>query len=159
MNTFQLECFLAVAENLSFARAAQQLHITQPAVTQQIKALEKELNAKLFARSTRSVKLTREGAVFLYDSRHILSIARRMTDRDYLWCALNLLLDQQEELARLCPDCRNRALEEPCPACGGRREDWGDNPGFDLGRFERMKRGMADGGLSGAAAGSGPGAG
>ena len=81
MNTFQLECFLAVAENLSFARAAQQLHITQPAVTQQIKALEKELNAKLFARSTRSVKLTREGAVFLYDSRHILSIARRMTDR------------------------------------------------------------------------------
>lgn len=81
MNTFQLECFLAVAENLSFARAAQQLHITQPAVTQQIKALEKELNVKLFARSTRSVKLTREGAVFLYDSRHILSIARRMTDR------------------------------------------------------------------------------
>ena len=78
LNTFQLECFLAVAENLSFARAAQQLHITQPAVTQQIKALEKELNAKLFARSTRSVKLTREGAVFLYDSQHILAIARRM---------------------------------------------------------------------------------
>ena len=42
MNTFQLTCFLAVAETLSFARAAEQLHVTQPAVTQQIKSLEKE---------------------------------------------------------------------------------------------------------------------
>ena len=41
MNIFQLVCFLAVAENLSFARAAEQLHITQPAVTQQIRTLEK----------------------------------------------------------------------------------------------------------------------
>ena len=48
MNTFQLTCFLAVAETLSFARAAEQLHVTQPAVTQQIKSLEKELNVKLF---------------------------------------------------------------------------------------------------------------
>ncbi|HJH61837.1 MAG TPA: molybdopterin oxidoreductase [Firmicutes bacterium] len=82
-----------------------------------------------------------------------------MTDRDYLWCALNLLLDQQEELARLCPDCRSQVLEEPCPVCAARREDWGDNPGFDLRRFERIKGGMAGGGLSGATAGSGPGTG
>lgn len=81
MNTFQLECFLAVADNLSFAAAAQQLHITQPAVTQQIQSLEKELNVKLFARSTRSVKITRQGVVFLYDARHILAIADRMTKR------------------------------------------------------------------------------
>ncbi len=73
-----------------------------------------------------------------------------MTDRDYLWCALNLLLDQEEELARLCPDCRARAQEEPCPGCGQRRENWGDNPAFDLGRFERMRGGMTSGGLSGA---------
>lgn len=33
MNTMQLECFLAVADNLSFARAAEQLHVTQPAIT------------------------------------------------------------------------------------------------------------------------------
>ena len=39
MNTFQLECFLAVAENLNFARAAEQLNITQPAVTHQIRSL------------------------------------------------------------------------------------------------------------------------
>lgn len=35
MNTFQLSCFLEVAENLNFARAAERLHVTQPAVTQQ----------------------------------------------------------------------------------------------------------------------------
>ena len=44
-----------------------------------------------------------------------------MTDRDYLWCALNLALDQEEELARLCPDCRQRAAEEPGPVCGAHR--------------------------------------
>lgn len=43
MNTFQLSCFLAVAEHLNFARAAEELHVTQPAVTQQIHSLEKEL--------------------------------------------------------------------------------------------------------------------
>ena len=35
-----------------------------------------------------------------------------MTDRDYLWCALNLALDREEELARLCPACREWAEEE-----------------------------------------------
>ena len=43
MNTFQISCFLAVAEHLNFAWAAEQLHVTQPAVTQQIHSLEKEL--------------------------------------------------------------------------------------------------------------------
>ena len=58
MNTFQLSCFLAVAETLSFARAAEQLNITQPAVTHQIHSLETELNVKLFVRTTRTVNLT-----------------------------------------------------------------------------------------------------
>ena len=61
MNTVQLECFLAVADNLSFARAAEQLHITQPAVTHQISSLENELNVKLFRRTTRTVALTNDG--------------------------------------------------------------------------------------------------
>ena len=43
MNTVQLSCFLAVVETLNFARAAEQLHVTQPAVTQQIHTLEREL--------------------------------------------------------------------------------------------------------------------
>ena len=64
MNTFQLQCFLAVAEYLSFAQAAQRLHVTHPAVSQQIQSLEKELNTRLFQRTTRSVKLTEEGKAF-----------------------------------------------------------------------------------------------
>lgn len=64
-----------------------------------------------------------------------------MTDRDYLWCALNLALDQEEELARLCPDCRERAEREPCPVCGAERGSWGSNPGFDMTRFETLKGG------------------
>lgn len=62
-----------------------------------------------------------------------------MTDRDYLWCALNLALDREEELDRLCPDCRRRAEAGDCPACGEPRESWGSSSGFDLERFERMK--------------------
>lgn len=65
MNTFQLSCFLQVAETLNFARAAEILHVTQPAVTQQIRSLEKELGVPLFHRTTRSVKLTQAGAAFL----------------------------------------------------------------------------------------------
>ena len=61
MNIFQLSCFLAVAEYLNFAKAAQSLHVTHPAVSQQIQSLEKELNTKLFVRTTRTVKLTDEG--------------------------------------------------------------------------------------------------
>ena len=62
-----------------------------------------------------------------------------MTDRDYLWCALNLALDVEEELDRLCPTCRQRAEEEVCPVCGESREDWGHNGGFDHERFRRLK--------------------
>lgn len=74
MNTVQLECFLSVAESLNFARAAEALHITQPAVTHQINSLETELNAKLFHRTTRTVELTAEGWNFIGDARNILML-------------------------------------------------------------------------------------
>ncbi len=47
MNTFQLECFFHVASSLSFARAAEELNVSQPAITHQIRSLENELNVKL----------------------------------------------------------------------------------------------------------------
>lgn len=75
MNIFQLSCFLSVADNLSFARAAAALHITQPAVTQQIRALEKELGVRLFVRTTRVVRLTEEGRSFVHDARRMAEIA------------------------------------------------------------------------------------
>lgn len=81
MNTAQLQCFLTVADTLNFARAAQQLHITQPAVTQQIHALEKELGVQLFHRTTHSVRLTDEGMVFLGDARQITLISNRAKKR------------------------------------------------------------------------------
>ena len=67
-----------------------------------------------------------------------------MTDRDYLWCALNLLLDDEEELARLCPACRAEALSERCPVCGGETAgvSAGENAAFDEERFEALKRGI-----------------
>lgn len=65
--------------------------------------------------------------------------AKAMTDRDYLWCALNLELDREEELARLCPDCRRRAEAEACPVCGAEGDSWGYGSGFDPARFEQLK--------------------
>ena len=81
MNTFQLNCFLAVCDSLNFARAAEKLGITQPAVTHQIHTLEDELDVKLFNRSTRSVQLTPAGILFLNDAREILEISMRAKRR------------------------------------------------------------------------------
>lgn len=81
MNTFQLDCFLAVANTLSFARAAEDLNITQPAVTHQIHSLESELNVKLFRRTTRTVEITAAGSLFLSDAKNIRSIAMRAKER------------------------------------------------------------------------------
>ena len=58
-----------------------------------------------------------------------------MTHRDYLWCAVNLVLDGEEELSRLCPACRAEAESGGCPVCGGAVEDRGINEGFDMERF------------------------
>ena len=81
MNTFQLECFLTVAETLNFARAAENLNITQPAVTHQIRSLEEELDVKLFHRTTRSVELTSAGLAFLNDARGMMEISIRAKKR------------------------------------------------------------------------------
>ena len=72
MNTFQLECFLAVTNTLSFVRAAEQLNISQPAITHQIKTLEDELNTVLFKRSTRFVEITQEGISFIGDAKKMI---------------------------------------------------------------------------------------
>jgi DNA-binding transcriptional LysR family regulator len=61
MNSSQLKCFLAVAEQLNFSRAAESLFMTQTAVTYQVAALEKELSVKLFDRSRQKVSLTDAG--------------------------------------------------------------------------------------------------
>lgn len=81
MTDIQIECFLSVAHHLNFARAAEELNISQPAVTHQIKSLEAELGVKLFKRSTRLVSLTEEGMYFLDDAKSIQQITVRAKDR------------------------------------------------------------------------------
>ncbi len=75
MNTTQLECFLAVADCLNFSKAAERLRLTQPAVSHQIKSLEDELEVELFNRSSKSVRLTREGHMFLQYAGDILKLS------------------------------------------------------------------------------------
>ncbi|MBP1762798.1 MAG: LysR family transcriptional regulator [Firmicutes bacterium] len=81
MNTDQLKCFVLVAKNLNFARAAEALCITQPAVTKQINSLEKELGTKLFIRTTRHVELTPAGMIFYEDANELLTKSQRATTR------------------------------------------------------------------------------
>jgi DNA-binding transcriptional LysR family regulator len=76
-----LRTFVAVAERRSFTRAADDLHIAQQAVSQQIKALERSLGVSLLRRTPRRVDLTPEGDVLLGDSRRLLAAADRAARR------------------------------------------------------------------------------
>ncbi|MDD7675800.1 MAG: LysR family transcriptional regulator [Eubacteriales bacterium] len=77
MNTFQLECFLAVASSLNFTKAAKHLNVTQTTITNQIKSLEDELQVKLFMRSTRMVEITPAGREFVTDAKNMITIAKQ----------------------------------------------------------------------------------
>ena len=65
MNTTQIKYFLTAARTLNFTEAANQLYISQPALSKQITAIESELNMQLFIRSKKKVRLTPAGAVLL----------------------------------------------------------------------------------------------
>ena len=64
IDTYQIECFLSVAEHLNFTIAANELFISQPAISRKVAALEKELTMVLIDRSNRELKLTEEGKSF-----------------------------------------------------------------------------------------------
>jgi len=72
MELHQLRYFCAVAETGSFSRAAEQSHVSQPSLSQQILKLEDELGARLFDRLGRSVRLTDLGKTFLPRARAVL---------------------------------------------------------------------------------------
>ena len=73
MDIRQLECFIAVAEELHFRRAGERLGLSQSALSERISALEHELGARLFFRTTRQVSLTQAGSEFVKDSKRILA--------------------------------------------------------------------------------------
>lgn len=68
----ELECFTAVAEELSFTRAALKLRLAQPPLSRHVRTLEEKLGVTLFARTGRKVALTAAGALFYEETRTIL---------------------------------------------------------------------------------------
>jgi DNA-binding transcriptional LysR family regulator len=75
LENFRLQVFRAVAEHLSFRKAAERLFLTQPAVTLQIKALENSLGVRLFDRSGNRVTLTSQGTTLLRYASQIATLA------------------------------------------------------------------------------------
>lgn len=81
MEMSHLRTFRAVAETLNFTRAAERLHLTQSAVSHQIKALEEELGEPLFIRAKRGVKLSQAGKIALEYATRILDEAAALRER------------------------------------------------------------------------------
>ena len=80
MELRHIRCVLAVAETLHFGRAAERLYVTQPALSQHIRNLERELHCQLFDRSSRRVTLTPAGEVFVAGARTLLTGASALVE-------------------------------------------------------------------------------
>jgi DNA-binding transcriptional LysR family regulator len=80
MELRHLRYFVAVAESLNFRRAAEQLRVTQPALSRQIKDLEYNIGAKLLERDTGGTKLTEAGIILLEEARDILERVEMAAD-------------------------------------------------------------------------------
>lgn len=84
MRMTQLEYFAAVARYQSFTKAAEELHVAQPAISQQIQALEKELGFKLFDRNHQKISLTRAGRSYYIDTISVLDSLAAAHDKGTL---------------------------------------------------------------------------
>ena len=85
----QIKCFIAVSKELNFRKAAKNLNMSQPPVTRHILNLEHHLKTKLFNRNSRSVKLTKDGTLFLTHASEIIS---RIDD------ATNIMIKSKDNL-------------------------------------------------------------
>ncbi|MCC8374475.1 MULTISPECIES: LysR family transcriptional regulator [Photorhabdus] len=80
MKLRHLQCFIVVAEELHFARAAERLHIEQSPLSRIIKKLEDDLGTMLFVRTTRNTRLTRAGEILLEQTPRIFSVLGQVRD-------------------------------------------------------------------------------
>jgi DNA-binding transcriptional LysR family regulator len=81
MSLDQIRYFVAVAEEENLTRAARRLHVSQPPVSRQLRALEEEIGGPLFARHAQGMSLLPAGRVFLEHARRILSEVELAVDR------------------------------------------------------------------------------
>ena len=81
MESKLLECFISVADQLHFGRAAQQLDIHPSALGRNIRLLEEELGVRLFSRTTRNVTLTRSGHLLVTEARELLAQEQAVKER------------------------------------------------------------------------------
>jgi DNA-binding transcriptional LysR family regulator len=81
MELQQLRCFVAVAEELHFGRAARRLELLPSALGRHIRLLEEDLSTRLLARTTRSVALTDDGAALLEEARRLLAKTAELSKR------------------------------------------------------------------------------
>src|SRR5690349_18617459 len=81
ISVYQLQIFLTVVEYKSFSAAAEQLSMSQPAVSQQIRALEEYYKVKLFARYGQRIELTEAGFALLDPARHLVTEAIQLDER------------------------------------------------------------------------------
>lgn len=149
VSLFELECFVAVAEELNFSRAANRLHMSQPPLSRQIQSLEAKIEARLLTRNTRTVSLTSAGRLYLEDSRQILTrvddagaVARRAATGEVSRLRLafvGALLDEKlvevlKAFRKMRPQCQIH-LADLSPA----------------GQLEALRAGRVDGAFIGAA--------
>ena len=76
----QMRYFIAVAEHLSFTRAAEEVFVAQQALSQQVKSLENNLGVELLRRDSRRVELTAAGKTYLTECKRILASVERAAD-------------------------------------------------------------------------------
>jgi DNA-binding transcriptional LysR family regulator len=77
----QMRYVVAVAQQRNFTRAAEQLHIAQQALSQQVRTVEEMLGVQLFDRTARPVKLTAAGEVFVQEAKRALAVSERVLER------------------------------------------------------------------------------
>ncbi len=142
MELRQLRYFVAVAEDLHFRRAAERLHVAQPAVSEQVRKLELDLGVRLFERTHRSVSLTDAGVALLDEARRVLrqtevarQAARGATERAAVRLRVGYLPDAL-------PPAVPRALRELTAALPAVQVDLESAPAWRL--VDDVRRGRLD---------------